>query len=60
LHPDGRTDITKLMVAFRIFANTAKNLRLKYLWMPSVTLCKYDTEMWPCLCLDRILPPKFQ
>jgi len=45
LHPDGRTDITKLMVAFRIFANTAKNLRLKYLWMPSVTLCKYDTEM---------------
>jgi len=44
LRPDGRTDITKLMVALRIFANTAENLRLKYLWMPSVTFCKYDIE----------------
>jgi len=44
LHPDGRTDITKLIVAFRIFANAAENLRLKYLWMPSVTFCKYDIE----------------
>jgi hypothetical protein len=34
LHPDGRTDgqadMTKLMVAFRIFPNAPENQRLKY------------------------------
>jgi len=32
-HAEGRTDITKLMVAFRIFANAPKNLHkfVKYL-----------------------------